>query len=96
MELEKIDEFKGFMKENFDADVLFLETVLTLPDFGNIVGTGGRSDLLFAVDFKNTSPKFPLIRLQYGIRWIEDAMSEVNGYYNNKIYPERFEHYKSW
>ena len=40
--------------------------------------------------------KFAVKRLQYGIRWIEDAMSNVNGYYLNPIYPEYIEGYKSW
>ena len=40
--------------------------------------------------------KFVVKRLDYGIRWIEDVLSNLNGYHLNPLYPEYVEGYKTW
>ena len=90
------EEFIDQFKEVFDTRVQYLETILTKPDVGDQSGeTGGRSDVFLAVH-QDDIAKFAVRRLQYGIRWIEDAMSNANGYHLNPIYPEYIEGYKSW
>lgn len=91
----KIQEFTDQFKEVFDTRVQYLETILTKPDLDDPENTGGRSDVFFAVH-QDDIGKFAVKRLQYGIRWIEDAMSNVNGYHLNPLYPEYVEGYKSW
>lgn len=90
----KIEDFQEFMLEEFGTRVKYLEEVLTNPDIdknGRVVsGTGGRNDLIFSVCSEDI-PKFAVKRLAYGIRWIEDALS--NG---AEIYPERLAEYKTW
>lgn len=92
---DKIQEFTDQIKEVFDTRVQYLETILTKPDLDDPENTGGRSDVFFAVH-QDDIGKFAVKRLQYGIRWIEDAMSNVNGYHLNPLYPEYVEGYKSW
>ena len=91
----KIQEFTDQIKEVFDTRVQYLETILTKPDVDDPENTGGRSDVFLAVH-QDDIEKFAVRRLQYGIRWIEDALSNVNGYHLNPIYPEYVEGYKSW
>ena len=91
----KIQVFTDLIKEAFDTRVQYLETILTKPDVDDPENTGGRSDVFFAVH-QDDIGKFAVRRLQYGIRWIEDAMSNVNGYHLNPLYPEYVEGYKSW
>ena len=91
----KIQAFTDLIKEAFDTRVQYLETILTKPDVDDPENTGGRSDVFFAVH-QDDIGKFAVKRLQYGIRWIEDAMSNVNGYHLNPLYPEYVEGYKSW
>ena len=92
---DKIQEFTDQIKEVFDTRVQYLETILTKPDLDDPENTGGRSDVFFAVH-QDDIGKFAVKRLQYGIRWIEDVLSNVNGYHLNPIYPEYVEGYKSW
>ena len=90
------EEFIDQFKEVFDTRVQYLETILTKPDSDDQSGTtGGRSDVFFAVH-KDDIEKFAVKRLQYGIRWIEDVLSNVNGYHLNPLYPEYVKGYKSW
>ena len=92
---DKIQEFTDQIKEVFDTRVQYLETILTKPDVDDPENTGGRSDVFFAVH-QDDIEKFAVRRLQYGIRWIEDILSNVNGYHLNPLYPEYVEGYKSW
>ena len=93
---DKIQEFTDQIKEVFDTRVQYLETILTKPDVGDQSGeTGGRSDVFIAVH-QDDIEKFAVRRLQYGIRWIEDVLSNANEYHLNPIYPEYVEGYKSW
>ena len=77
--------------------VQFLEELETSPDMKDgspVQGTGGRSDLFFAVH-EDSIRSFAVARFQLGhIRWIEDVLSEGNNYQG--IYPERVFDYCSW
>lgn len=96
---DQIEEFEEWILEEFGTRVKYLETIYTAPDRdknGNIVkDTGGRADVLFAVHVDDVN-KFAVPRLSLGIRWIEDAVSQANGYFDNPIYPERVLNYKTW
>lgn len=77
--------FIQFLKGEFGARFKFAEEVKTLPDRkgGTVVpDTGGRNDLFFYVHDDDSS-KFALPRLNYGIRWWEDVLS--NG--GRELYP---------
>lgn len=85
-----VPQFVAWMKKEFGVAVQFLEIITTFPDTdssGRLVeGTGGRSDLFFAVKTEGIG-KFAVPRLQAGIRWIEDVLATCN--YDSPIYPER-------
>lgn len=91
-------EFEAFMKKEFDVEAQYLETIVTKPDLDChgktvVADTGGRKDLFFAL--KDGWPSaFAVKRIQYGIRWVEDALARGN--YSSPIYPERVFGYKSW
>lgn len=90
-------EFENWMKEQFGVRVQYLEEIETKPDIdstGNIInGTGGRIDTFFAIH-QDDIMKFAILRLQVGIRWIEDVLAPVN--YTSPIYPERVFKYQTW
>ncbi len=90
--------FEDYMLSQFQVKVQYLENILTTPNTDNdgnpVEGTGGRSDLFFAVEQDGLTPTFCVGRLYYGIRWIEDVLSECN--YTSRIYPERIFDYCSW
>lgn len=77
--------------------VQYLEEVLTLPsqDMYNrdIPETGGRNDLIFAVHDQDIG-EFAVQRLPYGIRWIEDVLSETNN--SAYLYDSRLQEYCDW
>ncbi len=83
-------QFEEWVKEAFEVRVKFMEVVETTADS---TGPGGRHDLMFCVHDDDVA-KFAVARLLKGIRWIEDAVSEVNG--GNTVYPERVMLYKTW
>jgi len=91
------EEFVSSMLNEFGARVAYLEEVETCPDRDSggrcVEGTGGRNDLFFAVH-RDDIGKFAVPRLAYGIRWIEDVLSEVNG--GAALYPERVGQYRCW
>ena len=74
-----------FKDEGFN--VQFLEAIETNPTPGE-PGTGGRSDLFFALDAKDI-PKFAPWRLQFRLRWLEDIYFNGEGW----LYPERVRDY---
>jgi hypothetical protein len=86
-------ELVEFFKDKMGVDVHFETQVKTLPDNPGCTETGGRNDLLFYIADKDIS-KFAVPRLQMGIRWWEDVLSNGNG----KLYPsEILEKYsKTW
>jgi hypothetical protein len=90
------EDFEKHMKENFKADIQFLEEIETCPDTKNgeiVPDTGGRHDLIFAVHNKDIG-HFAIPRLMYGIKWIEDVLAKGN--YRCPIYPERVFDYCTW
>lgn len=90
---DDVDNFVAWIKDEFGVRVQYLEEVETLP---NDDGPGGRNDLFFAVHEDDVG-KFAVKRLAYGIRWIEDVMSEVNnGDKPCELYPERIGEYRTW
>ena len=90
--MNEIAQFVEFMKDNFGVCVQYLEEILTNPDPDDCE-SGGRNDLFFAVADEDIG-KFAIPRLQYGIRWIEDALSSVNR--TAYLYPERVKEYCCW
>lgn len=89
-------KFVELMQEKFGVRVQFLEEILTKPDTVRgvkVEGTGGRSDLFFAVHNDDVG-KFAVPRLMAGIRWIEDALARGNG--GARLYPTRVKEYKCW
>jgi len=93
------DGFEEILLEKMGVRTQFLEMIKTLPDVQDRKEenpeTGGRSDTFFAVHEEDVG-KFAVPRLSLGIRWIEDATSEANGYPSNPIYPPRVLKYKTW
>lgn len=96
LEEKDVEKFESFFKDAFQTRVQFLEQIETFPstdDNGNdIEGTGGRTDIFFAVHNDDVL-KFAVKRLELGIRWIEDVLDPSN--YQSKIYPDRVYNYCS-
>lgn len=96
---DKVEEFTAFMLDELKVRIQYLEEVETLPDRdqrGNTVpGTGGRNDLIFAVHSDDVAA-FAVPRFQYGIRWIEDVLTEHNHGRSLYAQPERLDQYKTW
>lgn len=83
-----VQKFEEFFKEMFEVRVQFLEEYKTQPDridFICVYGTGGRSDVLFAIHDEDVS-KFVTTRLSYGIRWLEDALDNSPEIYESRIH----------
>jgi hypothetical protein len=93
----QIENFVQLMLSELGVRVTYLEEVKTNPDTDSrgykIEGTGNRNDLVFSVHDEDVM-KFAVPRLQYGIRWIEDVMSEIN--HSSHLYPSRLRDYCSW
>jgi len=94
---DKIKKFEDFMMEKFKTRVQYMEEIETNPDIDKdsnpIEGTGNRIDLFFSVHNEDIG-KFAIPRLQYGIRWVEDVLSDCN--YHQELYPSRVFEYKTW
>lgn len=87
---DKSSEFVNDMRKFFGVRVVYLEEITTLPGNG---GPGNRNDLFFGVHTDDIN-KFAIPRLEIGIRWVEDAISQMNG--GCEIYPLRVQDYRSW
>ncbi len=92
------EKFEHDMLEFFNVKVQYLEEIITGPDINISTGkpvdeTGGRNDLFFAIHDDDIS-SFAIKRLQMGIRWIEDVLSECN--YKCHIYPNHVFQYVTW
>ena len=92
--VEDPKEFEEQVLQRFGTRIQYLETITTKPDLDDPL-TGGRLDVFFAVH-KDDILKFAIPRLELGIRWIEDSLSELNNYSKNPIYPSRVFEYKTW
>ena len=75
-------ELVYFFKDEMGVTVNFETQVKTLPDTPECTETGGRNDLFFYIADNDIS-KFAVPRLQMGIRWWDDVLSNGNG----KLYP---------
>ena len=86
-------ELEEFFKEQMDVTVKFETQVKTLPDTPECTETGGRNDLFFYIADDDIM-KFAIPRLNMGIRWYEDVLSNGGG----ELYPtevlEKYE--KTW
>jgi len=93
-----IEYFQEYMKENFNARVIYHCEVKTLPDIEDdkvVEGTGNRNDLFFYVH-KDDIAHFALPRLEMGIRWWEDVILYNDN--SKHLYSEQFinEHPTTW
>lgn len=91
------ENIEDFEKHFGNVRIQYLEEVLTKPsqdNFGNLIpGTGDRNDLIFAVHDQDLGT-FAIDRLAYGIRWIEDVLSETNN--SAHLYDPRLQDYCGW
>jgi len=93
---EQIPDMVEWFQDELGVRIQYLETIKTKPDVGDHANiSGGRLDVFIAIHDEDVQ-KFAIPKLELGMRWIEDVLSEVNGYFENPIYPERVEEYKSW
>ena len=84
------EDFVKFFKDELGVTVKYETEVKTLPDTPECTETGGRNDLFFYIADDDIM-KFAIPRLQMGIRWYEDVLSNGGG----DIYPtEVLEKYK--
>ena len=87
------EDFVKFFKDELGVTVKYETEVKTLPDTPECTETGGRNDLFFYIADDDVM-KFAIPRLQMGIRWYEDVLSNGGG----DIYPtevlEKYE--KTW
>jgi len=93
----EIEKFEKDIKNHLNTRIQYLETIKTKPDTDRDgfeeKGTGGRSDVFFAVH-KNDVANFAIPRLEIGIRWLEDVLAKGN--YRCPIYPDHVYNYVSW
>ena len=88
------EDFETYMQQEFDIRIQFLEEVVTLPREGE---EGGRIDCFFAIHEDDISGSFCMKRLQYGMRWIEDVISNCEGEGTKGLfYPVRVIEYCGW
>jgi hypothetical protein len=89
-------EWESVMRD-MGVRVQWLEEIATRPDtdeLGNKVpGTGGRTDIFFAVHREDIG-RMAALRQELGMRWIEDVLWGVN--YRSQIYPRRVFQYRTW
>ena len=88
--VENIETFTAFAADTWGIRIQYLEEIETYP---NSNGPGNRNDAFFAIHNDDVE-MFAIPRLQYGLRWIEDAVSIVNG--GNTLYPPRVLDYCEW
>jgi hypothetical protein len=94
---DQIECLVKWFKSEFDVRIQYLETILTKPDLDKsknpIPDSGNRSDVFFAVHNEDVLT-FAMPKFQIGARWLDDAISEING--GNTLYPEDVGEYLSW
>ena len=87
------EDFVKFFKDKLGVTVKYETEVKTLPDTPECTETGGRNDLFFYIADDDIM-KFAIPRLNMGIRWYEDVLSNGGG----ELYPtevlEKYE--KTW
>lgn len=95
---EEVAEFEEWMLSELKTRVKFLETIVTGPDIEDghpDEGTGGRSDVFFAVHTDDIG-HFAVLRFQFGMRWIEDVLGNELMQGRVSIYPARVRDYRTW
>ena len=80
---ENVEDFESWIVE-LGARCQFLECV-------ERIGSNGQVDLFFAIHDDDTTGRFVIQRLQYGMSWLDDVVVNEPG-----IYPERIKHYLCW
>lgn len=94
---ENIAEFVQYMRTELGARVQYLEEIYIEPGQAYEPRPADkekyRCELFFAVHDDDVV-KFAIPRLSYGISWVEDVLSEING--AAYMYPERVKQYKTW
>lgn len=65
---EEVAAFQNWMYETFKIDVIYVESITTLPGRG---AEGGRTDVIFKMTDLNLG-SFAIKRLPLGISWMED------------------------
>ncbi len=88
------EDFVKFFRDELGVAVKYETEFKSLPDPGDLgMKTGGRNDIFFYITDGDIS-KFAIPRLNMGIRWYEDVLSNGGG----DIYPtevlEKYE--KTW
>ena len=84
------EDFVKFFRDELGVAVKYETEVKTLPDTPGCTETGGRNDVFFYIADDDIM-KFAVPRLNMGIRWYEDVLSNGGG----DIYPtEVLEKYK--
>ena len=93
---DQVESFVKYFAEN-GFRIQYLESIQTFPDVNDngsfVEGTGGRSDVLFAVHDEDLM-NFSVPRLQMGIRWVEDVLDNEDP--DHSIYPQRIKEYRTW
>jgi hypothetical protein len=88
IEESDVPDFEAFLLDKCGTRVQFLETYRTLPDLCDgipVADTGGRADVIFSVH-KNDIAKLHLgHRMELGIRWLDDAISNAPDIYEERI-----------
>lgn len=92
-------DFVDFIAEQFNgARAQFIGCFLTKPDIGDgcpVPGTGGRSDLVFAIH-EDDMGKFAAQRFGYGMRWVDDVLANETDRGDVSIYVREIHDLKSW
>ena len=87
------EDFVKFFRDELGVAVKYETEVKTLPDTPGCTETGGRNDVFFYIADDDIG-KFAIPRLNMGIRWYEDVLSNGGG----DLYPtevlEKYE--KTW
>lgn len=83
------EDFENYFKDDLGVRVKFMEEVVTLPGNG---GEGGRHDVFYI--HNNDIGKFALQKLNMGISWWEDVISNKR----HLIYPKEIikKYPKTW
>ena len=95
---DKASDFEAYVLEHLGAKIKYLEEIKTKPDMENgipVEGTGGRNDVFFAIH-EDDIPRFAVSRLGYGMRWIEDVLSNESADGVESIYPDSVKQYRTW
>jgi hypothetical protein len=83
-----VADFESHILKECGARIQYLETYLTRPTIKNGVAvpdTGGRSDVIFALHKDDYTKLHRGHRMNMGIRWLDDAISNDPEIYDDRI-----------